>query len=153
MAEKNSHITVKVPIQSIRDSLRKKIVSEHSDLITEIIMGNLLKTQVGLQQLYNAFGGVRDVYRFKPGDKVYIEIDSIGYSWKFNKDKTKLSDKYKDGRILSIVLAIDKHSQYPYKIQSTCLDDTGTEVKIESDVMEERLALEEEWPFDDGLPF
>ena len=67
---KKTHIDVKVSVESIRDSLRKRIVSENSALITNVIIGNLEKSEVGLEQLYKALSGVQDKMQFKVGDRV-----------------------------------------------------------------------------------
>lgn len=152
MDKKKTHIDVKVSIQGIRDSLRKRIVSDHSDIITDAIMKNLEKSPRGLEQLYKAFSGVKDEPKFKPGDKVYADLSYLN-TWKFDKDKTDLAGLIVNKRLLSLVTAVDIHAQYVYEVTSEARDGADQPVKVVSQINEENLVIEEEWPADDGLPF
>lgn len=149
---KKEHIDVQISIQSIRDSLRKRIVSENSDMITDVIIMNLKKSPRGLEQLYKALSGVRDELKFKPGDKVYADISYL-HTWKFDKDKSSEAGLVINKKMLSLVTAVDPQDQYTYEVTTEALDHSGTPIKVVSSVNEEHLYIEEEWPADDNLPF
>ena len=152
MINKKTHIDVKVSIESIRDSLRKKIVSEHSHLIADVIMGNLVKTEIGLEMLFKALNGVITTPKYKIGDWILADYNSL-YTWQFDKNKSE--ELLIQGKMRAQIREIDIFMPNPYKIGYKAFK--SEELKeLESDVQERYICLEDEWPLDpdpDALPF
>lgn len=154
---KKSHIDVKVSVESIRDSLRKLIVSVHSNLITDVIIGNLDKTDVGFDQLYKALSGVQELPKFKVGDHVMIKVTSL-YTWQFDQAKTEDAGLTLQGRIKCLIIDIDPYKKDPYEVSYKAIKVVGgvdTETDLKSQVQENTMCLEEEWPTESNndLPF
>lgn len=148
-----THISIEVSIESIRDSLRKKIISEHSQLIADVIIGNLKNTECGTEQLFKALNGIGDTPKYKVGDDVLVDMNAL-YTWQFDKDATeKLAIK---GKIKAKILSIDLFKRSSYEVSFKACQIKDSELKeFTSMVNEARICLEEEWPFDssDDLPF
>lgn len=153
---KTTHINVKVSVESIRDALRKLIVSGHSQLITDVIIGNLESTEVGLDQLYQSLSGVRVKFKYKVGDNVLAKPDSL-YSWKFDINAMQETGQIIHGRVKAVIVEVDPYSKLPYGLQYTCVKSvSGVSGSTEqSSVDEDKICLEEEWPenMGDDLPF
>ena len=77
MGDKKTHISVDIAVEDIRAALKKLICSDHSQLIGDVIIDNLLETDVGVKQLYLAMSGVREILKFKALDEVYIKYDYL----------------------------------------------------------------------------
>ena len=152
MAEPVTHIDVKVTVESIRDSLRKRIVSENSKLITDVIIGNLSITEVGLRQLFKALSGVEESVPYKVGDFVMVRIDPL-YGWKFDKDKTKEAGLIIQGRVRAQIMAIKQYQDAAIELKYNVLDSNGGPIEVTSPVRMNELCLEDEWPGEPELPF
>lgn len=150
---KKTHINVEVSVADIRSSLRKRITSEHADLITDVIMGNLEKTEVGYRQVYLALSGVQEKLRFSPGDKVVVPVDHLS-TWKFDKVKSSEAGLIHQGKVKAIVVGADPYVSYPYTVETMMKDSTGIEVKVVSSVYSTVVEAEDEWPDPESdLPF
>jgi hypothetical protein len=156
MEKPKTHIEVKVSVESIRDSLRKKIVSEHSALIANVIIGNLASTEVGLEHLYKAMSGIQDKFKYKVGDLVRVEMDHL-YSWQFDKDKTEQQCDVVQKKLLCQVRSINPAKKQAYELAYTAISGASAPKEMTSMVAEEKMHLDDEWPEDLGeeedLPF
>lgn len=153
MAEPITHIEVKVTVESIRDSLRKRIVSENSKLITDVIIGNLSVTEVGMRQLFKALSGVEESVPYKVGDFVMVKIEPL-YSWKFDKDKTKEAGLIIQGRVRAQIISIKPYQDAAVELKYSVLDSAGGPIDVVSPVRMVELCLEDEWPGEpEELPF
>lgn len=150
---KKTHIEVKVPVESIRDRLRKLLVSEHSQLIADVIVGNLSVTEVGLEQLFAAFAGIKDIRKYKVGDRVVCKAEVL-YTWKFNKDDMAAAGQMHQGRVKGMIKDLNQYKKNMYEFEYTAIDGGKSEV-IANWVAESNICLEEEWPGeeDNDLPF
>jgi hypothetical protein len=155
MEKPKTHIDVKVSVECIKDSLRKKIVSEHSALIANVIIGNLAVTEVGLEQLYKAMSGVYEAPKYKIGDLVRVKMDDL-YSWNFDKQKTEELGTMIQGRILCQIREIDLTKLKPYNVGFTAVSGDNTK-ELTCEVAEIKISLDDEWPEnlekEDDLPF
>lgn len=145
MDKERKHIDVKISIESVAENLRKLINSGHSQLITKTIINNLMTTDVGLEQLYKAINGIEDKLRFKIGDKVRIELDSLS-TWNFDKKKTAESDYVFQGRMLGVITEIFPCKKYAYNISYTAIEVGGEPKELNTAALEGNLYLDEEWP-------
>jgi len=153
MAEPVTHIDVKVTVESIRDSLRKRIVSENSKLLTDVIIGNLNTTEVGMAQLFKALSGIEETISYKVGDFVMVKTEPL-YGWKFDKDKTKEAGLIIHDRVRAQVVCIDKYKLNSLELSYIVKDSDGNDITVTSPVRVTAVCLEDEWPGDDkDLPF
>ena len=153
MVEPVTHIDVKVTVESIRDSLRKRIVSENSKLITDVIIGNLNTTEVGMNQLFKALSGIEDKISYKIGDFVMVDTGPL-YTWKFDKEKTREAGLIIQDRVRAQIIRIDKYRDTPLELKYNVKDSDGNDVTVTSTVRVTSVCLEDEWPGDDkDLPF
>jgi ribosomal protein L21E len=156
--DKKTHIDVKVSVESIRDGLKKLIISEHSQLIADVIVSNLAQTDVGLAQLFRAMSGIRDKLKYKVGDSVLAVPGSLD-SWEFDKDFMTQQGLIVQGRVKAKVLEVKPFKKEQYKLVYTCLKMGRSEGKeVQSMVEEKDICYEEEWPENldlegDDLPF
>jgi hypothetical protein len=155
MTKKITHIDVKVSVECIKDSLRKKIVSEHSALMANVIIGNLEATEVGLEQLYKAMNGVYETPKYKIGDLVRVKIDDL-YTWNFDKDKTEKLGTMIQGRLLCQIREIDLTKLKPYIVAFTAVSGDNPK-ELTSPIAEAKMFLDDEWPEnlekEEDLPF
>jgi len=152
---KKTHIDVTISVESIRDGLRKLLISEHSALITKVIIGQLEKTDVGLEQLYKAMSGVQDKLKYKIGDYVMVSMDIL-HTWKFDKNKSEIAGLVKQNRMRGLIESVDPFLKYPYTIDIEVIDSMNQTVHIHSPANDRYVCLEEEWPGDgpdSDLPF
>jgi len=154
MAEPITHIEVKVTVESIRDSLRKRIVSENSKLITDVIISNLSVTEVGIKQLFKALNGIEESVPYKVGDFVMVKIEPL-YGWKFDKDKTKEAGLIIQGRLRAQIIAIKLYQDAAVELKYSVLDSSGEPIDVMSPVRIHEVCLEDEWPGEpaEDLPF
>lgn len=152
MAEPITHIEVKVTVESIRDSLRKKIVSENSKLITDVIIDNLSITEVGLKQLFRALSGIEDKIPYKVGDFVMVKIDPL-YSWKFDKVKTREAGLIVQERLRAQIISIKPYHDASLEIQYDVLDSNEDTIRIVSPVRVTDVCMEDQWPGESEDPF
>jgi hypothetical protein len=120
-------------------------------MITDVIMGNLDKTEIGLEMLFKALNGVITTPKYKIGDWVLADCDVL-YSWNFDKIKTE--SLLIQGRMRAQIRSIDMFQPNPYTVGYRAFK--GEELKdLQSDVQERYICLEDEWPLDpdDDLPF
>lgn len=72
MKKFNKSIKVEVSVDSIADKLLSMFSNDekHSELVTETIIGNMLKDNTSISQLYNAVNGYTNEIDFKVGDVI-----------------------------------------------------------------------------------
>lgn len=75
-------IQMEVPVQAIAEKLHSMMVDfKHSELVTETIIGHLLKNSTGLSNLFNSLNGYNNDIDFKVGDIIITEKQSLsGYA-------------------------------------------------------------------------
>jgi len=156
MEKPKTHIDVKISIESIRDSLRKRIVSENSHMIANVIISNLEITDKGLEQLYKSLGGIQDTPKFKVGDWIRVNMDKV-YSYQFDKDRTRKEGEVSQGALRCQITSVDMRKAYPYELVFKAYSTGGDQKEFTSAAKEEWLCLDDEWPedlgIDDDLPF
>lgn len=113
-----THINVKISVSEIRAGLKKLIRSEHSELISEMIVSNLAETEEGLSQLYLAMSGVRVQFRFKVFDEVWVKFSSLA-TWRMDKEKMQAADLMFKGMVKGTIVEMNPHKTLPYKVKYT----------------------------------
>ena len=73
-------ISKKELIQSLEGALSKH---PHSDIMARVIVENLAKSQVGIDQLLKSFLGIEPKALFNVGDKVWVNVKHLP-TWRMN---------------------------------------------------------------------
>lgn len=116
-----THIDIKVTLDELRLSLQKLIKSEHSSLITEVIVNNLKTTEVGLEHLYKSFSGMKVVPKFKVLDEIYVKYQYLG-SWRNDKNTMIEHNMLFKDHVKAVVIGIDMTKNYSVQIKYTGRD-------------------------------
>lgn len=152
MAQLKKEIVVTITVESIRDRLYKMLVSEHSALIADVIIGNLNPTSVGLEQLYKAMSGIKDTLKYQVGDHVLIK-KADSFAWKYSDDKMTEAGLMVKNYLKATIITADIYRKDSYKIKYLCVTEVGQE-EASQYVPESQLILEEDWSdIAENLPF
>lgn len=122
-----TELNIKISHKELREGLQKMIHSEHSVLISEIIIANLVNTPVGLEQLFKAFLGLRTIAKFKVLDRVKFNVDDYLYAWNYSKEKTQEKGLIHQNLIRGIVTKVNLQSDKPYEVEYTAVDSQDKE--------------------------
>lgn len=156
MTQPKKNITVKVTADSLKDRLRKGLVLSYPELLTTVIIENLARTEVGLEQLFKAFSGIEDKPKFRVGEHMMLTQDAA-YTWKYDKTKMEEAGLLFQERIKCQILSIDMYKKAPYEVTYTALNTVGGSEDVKHEVEEKSICREDEWPGDgkqgDDLPF
>jgi hypothetical protein len=117
-------ISINITQEELGVSLSKMIHSEHSVLISKIIIANLSQTEVGLQQLYLAFSGIECKLKFNFLDNVTFPLEFL-YSWKADKPKTAAAGFVYQERVKGRITDINPQREYPYFVSYKYMDTSG----------------------------
>jgi len=155
---KKESVQVTVTLDEIRAGLQKLIRSDHSRAITDVILGNLALSEIGLEQLYKAFNGIVPVCKFKVLDEVYVDM-SVCASWQFDKEKMKDAKMIFKGHIKAQITEINIYKRQPLRLSYKYIDNSGVEQKYEHTWVEEKSVhlitseMIEDLKEEDQLPF
>ena len=141
------YIQVKIHKEQIRTQLKKMLSSEHSDLISQVIIDNLSVTEVGLSQLYKSFSGLKDEFKFKVGQKVLVNQSSL-HTWRIDYEKMTEAGMIKQGQITCMITKLIKTQENPYTVKYIYLDSSGKEGEDTTDVEESAIFPLDEYPLD-----
>ena len=136
--QKKEHINIRVSLEELRAGLQKMIRSEHSSLISKVIIDNLSVTEVGLQQLYRAMSGVSEKFKYKTLDEVSVKYDALS-TWRMDKEKMKEANLIFQDHVNGTVTEVDPQRSQPYHINYECIDSKGARSKEDSWVSEEYI--------------
>lgn len=156
MTKKKESITINVNVEDIQAGLRKLLRSEFAPLIAEIIIDNLATTEVGLDQLYLAFSGVKKQIKFNVLDQVYVKKSKCA-TWKMDEDAMKKADMIFKGAVRAEITEINPCKKDPIAIKYNIITSTGeteeylhTRISPEDAVLNAVDFLESK---DDDMPF
>ena len=157
MSQTDKTISINVSVSHIRETLRSFIKHPFADKMTDVIIGNLNHSEVGLQQLLLVFGGMVPMVSWKPGDDVSVSADDLSY-WSMDKEKMTEEKMIFQGRVRAEVISIDLYKNKQVKVSYKYLDKTGQEKSDTNDVSANKIAFYEQAPADqpdspDDLPF
>ena len=140
------HITINITTDEIRSQLQKMLASSpHAKLISQVIVGNLSTTEVGLEQLYKAFTGIHTPLKYSLLQEVWIDYDA-SYSWKMDKKEMTDAGLVHQGRIKATILQIDQYREKPYRVSHNAIKDGVTEVLDTLSVSETKVHPKDEYP-------
>jgi len=94
-------------------------------LLATTIIGNLETTEVGLKQLYLAFGGQEEKINFLPGDEVIVDASNV-HSWYIDKESMTKAGLIVNGKIKAKVITINKYKKECVDIQYVRIKDSIT---------------------------
>jgi hypothetical protein len=125
------------------------ITSAYSDLITDIIIGNLGETNNGLEQLYQAMSGISFKPKYKVGDEIFVRLEDVG-SWRIDVPKTKSEGLLlgNDDLLKGQISHINVYHMYPYTVSVSLVGTGSASVTVQSILLEEKSIIYEEWPGD-----
>jgi hypothetical protein len=114
--KKEKVIEIKTTTEKLRDILKTKIVSQHSELIVETIIDNLAESPKGLEHLFMAFNGLQTTTIFKEGDLVYISVNALP---KWNKDIARMEQEnmINQGYVKGVLVDINLNKQVGFTVE------------------------------------
>ncbi len=104
-----TYIEVKIATDEIRKTLLSCLDKNnpHRELIATTIMEHLKITDMGLEQLFNAFSGLKPSVHVKIGDTVLVKYNNLP-SWRMNEERMRNAGMiYRDTYIKGEVHSID----------------------------------------------
>lgn len=140
----------------VRAVLRKLIRSDHSSMITDVIMGHMKQTPHGLQDLLMAINGIQRVLDFKPEDEVWISTKNLP-SWEVSIPLTEAAGLVEKGFIKAKVISIDMYAYERVRVQYDGVRSSGERKLIEHWMAEDKVHSADEPilsdPHEPDLPF
>lgn len=128
----------RINLETLKIHLSKMIDSPHRELISQVIIAHLVKTEVGINHLVLACAGIEPLFKYKVGTDILVNVDKL-HSWKIDKGKTlahtKTGPAY--GYACGTITSVDPLSKYPYKCLMTAVVSGGG-------VTEEEMVFQEE---------
>lgn len=146
---KKEKFEIRITTEELRLALRDALSgSRFSTMVSDVIINNLSITEIGLEQVYKALGGIAPIAKFKVLDKVLVNNDALP-TWRVDKaatEKLLFQDKMK-----AVITEVDLQKRSPYKVEYEYIDNGGglDPVKGSWDVQEECITLVEDNFIDD----
>lgn len=114
------------------------LASDNSELISQVIVGHLATTDVGLEHLYKAFSGVPVVPKFKEGEVLWTNYSNCR-TWNMDKDKMTEAGMIHQGKVKVKIKEIDMRRHNPYKVFHEVIDSSGKKENSDAELGEEEL--------------
>jgi hypothetical protein len=149
------YIEVKVKVKDIEAMLKDKLTGAYNKEVAQIVISNLKTTELGIEQLYNAFSGILPTTDVKVGDSVLINASTLP-SWRIDFDKTKEAGFMYQSKMKGIVEYIDLCKIACYRVKYSYVDKSDGGKKEETWYCgnESITVVNEEIPdTEDELPF
>jgi len=110
-------------IQSLEGALSKH---PHCDVIAKIIVENLAKSPVGIDQLIKSFMGIEPKALFNVGDKVWVNIKHLP-NWRMNLEVMKEKGMIFKDCVECNILEIDLYTSSPLRVEYALIESDNTE--------------------------
>lgn len=136
-----AELTIKIEVGELRGKLEKMITSEHSPLIAKIIIANLQRTEVGLEQLFAALSGIERTAKFRILDTVRIPKGAV-YSWEYDEPNTTKAGLLQKEEFAGVVTNVDLQRSAPYEVKVNMRDSSDKPITRNVWVPEESIILE-----------
>jgi len=149
MLEDNKKIQVSITVKELRDSLRGMINHPYRNLIVDVILNHLSKSEngYGLEQFYKALQGLAPVSAYKIGDEVLVDVKHLN-SYSIDNAKTESAGLFVKGHCLKTeIIAIDLYKKHKLEVQYTYKDSKDQDCQYEYPVHEKEVQ-----PLEDVLP-
>jgi len=116
-------ISKKELIQSLEGALSKH---PHSDIMARVIVENLAKSQVGIDQLLKSFLGIEPKALFNVGDKVWVNVKHLP-TWRMNLEAMREKSMIFQDCLECTISGIDLYMHSPLSIEYAIIESDGTE--------------------------
>jgi len=116
-------ISKKELIQSLEGALSRH---PHCDIIAKVIVENLAKSQVGIDQLIKSFLGIEPKALFNVGDKVWVNVKHLP-QWRMNLGAMREKGMIFQDCLECTILEIDLYTYSSLSIEYTMIESDGTE--------------------------
>lgn len=116
-------ISKKELIQSLEGALSRH---PHCDIIAKVIVENLAKSQVGIDQLIKSFLGIEPKTLFNVGDKVWVNVKHLP-QWRMNLGAMREKGMIFQDCLECTILEIDLYTYSSLSIEYTMIESDGTE--------------------------
>ena len=116
-------ISKKELIQSLEGALSRH---PHCDIIAKVIVENLAKSQVGIDQLIKSFLGIEPKALFNVGDKVWVNVKHLP-QWRMNLGAMREKGMIFQDCLECTILDIDLYTYSPLCVEYTMIESDGTE--------------------------
>jgi hypothetical protein len=153
----NNSISIEITVEEITNLLKKALYSsQHKDILTKVIMGNLEITNVGLSQLFKALQGIDNEIKWKVGMNILLKENML-YSSSIDKVKMIEKGMIHQGWVKAHIIKVDIYNSYPLTVK---YDMINKDNEIQSNTQTVSLdyvtnddELIEFLPINDILPF
>lgn len=98
----------------------------HCDIIAKIIVENLAKSPVGIDQLIKSFMGIEPKALFNVEDKVWVNVKHLP-GWRMNLGAMREKGMIFQDCVECTILEIDLYTHSPLRIEYTMIDSDNTE--------------------------
>lgn len=107
-------------ITALEDALSRH---PHCGIMAKVIVNNLIKSPVGLNQLIQTFLGVEPKTDFCIGDKVWVVVKNLP-TWRLNLPEMQKKDLIFQEKVECVITKIDLYSISPLGIEFNGITDT-----------------------------
>ena len=138
-------INISVKASELQTELKKIIKSPHSELIAQVIIGNLNKTPEGLGQFFKSLSGITNELPWKVGMDVLVKKTAL-YSSKIDCEATIKQGLCHQELVKARITEIDLYQYAQVQIEFNIIDTSGVGVLSNQYVQEGYLLEGDEWP-------
>lgn len=138
-------INISVKASELQTELKKIIKSPHSELIAQVIIGNLNKTPEGLGQFFKSLSGITNELPWKVGMDVLVKKTAL-YSSKIDWEATIKQGLCHQELVKARITEIDLYQYAQVQIEFNIIDTSGVGVLSNQYVQEGYLLEGDEWP-------
>lgn len=148
MSDKNS-IQIDVSLAELRRELRDRIIVKepHRDLIVNTIIDNLAKSEVGLEQLFKAFSGIKVVCPFPMGTKFKSRTWQLSL-YSADTDTMKAKGIIRNDMMEVTLIDFEPNKKSCLVVEYDYLDKSGNPQRNTTNVPVSEAYLEQ-YPFDE----
>jgi len=143
------HVLIRITVEEITKKLQQHLhFSAHSELIAKVVVGQLARTEVGLEQLYKSFEGIEPSFKYPLKAQVYLPT-TYTYSWKLDKVKMEEADLLFQDHVKGVIVDRDEFRADAYRLEYSYIESGTGEQKVETIwIKEEYLKSVSRYPLD-----
>lgn len=135
-----------VPTEELRVQLEEMLDSPHRDIIADIIIGSLDKTNAGLENLVKALYGYKFVPKYQVGEEIFVQSQHLA-SWRIDPVIMKEKGLLVNEGVRCKITDIDQYEASPYQVKYSWINDRGESGEDSYHVGEHNI-FREEFPED-----
>jgi len=127
-------ISKKQLIESLEGALSRH---PHSDIMARVIVENLIKSQVGIDQLIKSFMGIEPKALFNVEDKVWVNVKHLP-TWRMNREAMQEKGIIFQDCILCTIVEIDLYTSCPIKVEYVQINSNNEEEEVVYTITQEQ---------------